>query len=89
MGTLENDDEKPGQFVCSTNILVTILQENKLTVHICKVLLQIKCNLIEHSSVSAFDGHRLINLIVKTNLWSKNQCLKVFRHELSYSVNIE
>lgn len=59
MGTLETDDEKPGQFVCSTNILITILQENKLTVHICKVLLKIKCNSIEHSSASAFDGHRL------------------------------
>lgn len=39
MVTLENDDEKPGQFVCSTNILVTILQENKLTVHISKTVI--------------------------------------------------
>lgn len=41
MVTLEND-EKPGQFVCSTKILVTILQENKLTVQICNIVIENK-----------------------------------------------
>lgn len=49
MVKLEND-EKPGQFVCSTKILVTILQENKLTVRKYEtVLFKMKCNSIEHS----------------------------------------